>query len=275
MPILTRAAASRWVVITDLDGTLLDHDSYSLEPALPALARLAESGTALVLATSKTRAELGGIQRQLALGGPVIAENGALLALPAGWSGDAETLQRFSPPYPELLTLLGDLRRSHGFRFQGFHDLGPQEVAALTGLTPEAAEAACAREGSEPIRWQGSHESFEQFAARLAEHDLKLLRGGRFHHVIGAGADKARALHAVLAALRAHGWRGRSIVLGDAPNDHGMLCAADIPVIVRNPHAAPMPPIENPHLIRTASAGPAGWREAIEAILEDPREKFS
>src|SRR5262245_50293684 len=47
-----------WLVFTDLDGTLLDADTYSYEAASPALERLRERGTPLVMVTSKTRAEV-------------------------------------------------------------------------------------------------------------------------------------------------------------------------------------------------------------------------
>ncbi len=268
---LERAVVSDWVVISDLDGTLLDHDTYSFSAARPALARLARSGIPLVLATSKTLAEVKAIRALLAVEGPVIAENGALVEFPASWTRGARTLQRFSPAYPDLVALLATLKEQHGFNFPGFHDLGPQGVAELTGLTPEQASLACEREGSEPILWQDSPEALQTFTRLLADRRLKLLQGGRFQHVVGIEADKARAVESILAILMAAGWRGRSIALGDAPNDHGMLCAADIPIIVRNPHAARMPPIPSPRLLRTAHTGPEGWREAIEAILESPQ----
>ena len=37
------------LVFTDLDGTLLDHDDYGFEPALPALHRLAAAQVPLVI----------------------------------------------------------------------------------------------------------------------------------------------------------------------------------------------------------------------------------
>jgi len=46
------------VVFTDLDGTLLDEETYSWEAAEPALAMLRERGIPWVMVTSKTRAEV-------------------------------------------------------------------------------------------------------------------------------------------------------------------------------------------------------------------------
>jgi HAD superfamily hydrolase (TIGR01484 family) len=49
---------SSLLVFTDLDGTLLDHHTYSFEPALPALNSLKEKNIPLIICTSKTRAEI-------------------------------------------------------------------------------------------------------------------------------------------------------------------------------------------------------------------------
>ena len=47
-----------FVVFSDLDGTLLDHSTYSWKAAAPALAALRDRGIPLILASSKTSAEI-------------------------------------------------------------------------------------------------------------------------------------------------------------------------------------------------------------------------
>lgn len=46
------------IVFTDLDGSLLDHETYGYEPALPALERLQRNGVPIVPVTSKTLEEI-------------------------------------------------------------------------------------------------------------------------------------------------------------------------------------------------------------------------
>ena len=53
------------LVFSDLDGTLLDHATYSFEPARPALDRLRNLGIPLILTTSKTAAEVAGLHAAL------------------------------------------------------------------------------------------------------------------------------------------------------------------------------------------------------------------
>jgi mannosyl-3-phosphoglycerate phosphatase len=273
--------SAAWLVLTDLDGTLLDHHDYSTGPARPALRRLAALGVPVILASSKTRAELAAISAKLQLNAPIIAENGALVAIPPGWPGDAhddppgppgppspsDTLQHRSLPYPELHALLDRLRRDQRLKFTGFGDLDAAGIAALTGLALSQARLAGRREASEPILWQDSDAALQDFGHQLADHGLRLLRGGRFLHVLGHHADKALAATDLISGLRGLGWRGRSIALGDAPNDHGLLSLADYPVVVRNPASPAMPAIDNPRLLHTRLPGPAGWREAIDHIL--------
>ena len=81
------------VIFTDLDGTLLDAADYSYAEAQPALGQVAESGTPLVLCSSKTRAELEVYRKRLANAHPFISENGGGIFIPIGYfsvSIDAE-----------------------------------------------------------------------------------------------------------------------------------------------------------------------------------------
>jgi len=280
---LSEAIHSDWLVFTDLDGTLLDHHSYSAEPARASLERLRAAGIPVILTTSKTFAELGQLMLELGINGPAISENGACIHLPAGWSDDATVptaatpgakglesqILRFSPPYSEIIKELNALRDWHRYQFTGFNDLSDQQVAEMTGLSPAQAHLARRRDGSEPLLWQGDQYTREQFQAELPAKGLKTLQGGRFLHVIGEQADKALALSALVDQFRERGWQGRTLALGDAPNDHGMLSVVDQPVIIHNPDAALMPRIANLRLYRSRQTGPEGWREAIDRLIPE------
>ena len=56
-----------FVIFTDLDGTLLDHASYSYAPAEPALALLHKLEIPLILASSKTAFEIAPLREELDL----------------------------------------------------------------------------------------------------------------------------------------------------------------------------------------------------------------
>jgi mannosyl-3-phosphoglycerate phosphatase len=266
----------RLLVFTDLDGTLLDHEGYGWEPARPALERLRAGGHLVVPATSKTLAETGVLQRVLGIPGPAIVENGAVLGLPPELAptdgldpAGVWQVRRFSPPYDTVVGMLADLRRTRGYRFRGFADLSEREVADLTGLTLDEATAARRRDGSEPIRWEDRPERLADLDRDLAGLRLRRLTGGRFHHVLGSGADKAMAMSELRRLLAAAGHLfSLTVALGDGPNDVEMLAAADRAVLVANPKAPDFDTGRITGLIRTRAPGPAGWAEAVHALLD-------
>ncbi len=64
------------IIFTDLDGTLLDHDTYAWKEAEPALDLCKTLKVPVILASSKTRAEMETIRREMSISDPFIAENG-------------------------------------------------------------------------------------------------------------------------------------------------------------------------------------------------------
>lgn len=257
-------------VFTDLDGTLLDHDTYSFEAALPALAALKERSIPLILASSKTEAEMRPIASALRLETPMIVENGAGIAGIDAQQGEGDSVHERIRAVLSTLPLA-----SH---FTGFADWSVEEVAHKTGLSPEKAALARLRRFSEPGLWDGSEEERNVFAGQLAAHGLTAVQGGRFLTIMPP-VSKAEAMRRVAARLcESQASPVFTVALGDAPNDLAMLKAADLGVIVANPHHAPLPVTERErsgHILRSRLPGPAGWNEAILTFLaREGREDF-
>lgn len=275
-----------FVVFTDLDGTLLDHHDYSWSAARPALERLRRLGIPLVLASSKTRAEMVALRAELGLGDPFVVENGAAVYVPRGYfepggdggasqddgnqddSSRGETLEVeiLGQGRSEMLDTLHRLRRELGLRFEGFADFGVEGIVRHTDLAPEAARAASERDGTEPILWLDDA-SPDVLADALRPHGLQLVRGGRFFHVMGP-VDKGRAVRTLLTRWRRLHPDIRAIALGDSDNDIEMLRAVDFPVVIPRAQGAPLDPGPLPNLLRPAAPGPVGWGQAIERLLE-------
>ncbi|WP_212524259.1 HAD-IIB family hydrolase [Actibacterium sp. MT2.3-13A] len=247
------------IVFTDLDGTLLDHDSYSPAAAAPALARLRAAGVPLVLASSKTAAEIAPLRDALGFADvPAIVENGAGLLEP----GESATAGgRYEALRAALDTLPADLRAG----FAGFGDWGPDGIAEHTGLSPEEAARAARRQFSEPGLWTGGAAEKARFLDALAARGITAREGGRFL-TLSFGGTKAARMEEILARY-GHPF---SVALGDAPNDVEMLERADLGIVVANPRRAPLPPLggeEEGRIRRTTLAGPAGWNEAILQVM--------
>ncbi len=266
-------ARRRILVFSDLDGTLLD-EQYRHEAAADALARLRAEAVPVVLATSKTLAELRAVRTAIGLGDPVIFENGAGIAVPEGYfqgrRGGPLVVEHFGPGYAELRRILGELRARHRFPFRGFGDMSTKEVARRTGLDELAARRARERTGSEPGVWEGSEAIRQDFVHALADEGLRAVRGGRFLHVMPA-VDKAVAMRTLVERWRATDPEAEFLVVaaGDSPNDRDMLEAADVAVVIRRPDGSWMPLKRRSGVLRAPEAGPAGWQACLLRILAD------
>lgn len=262
------------LVVTDLDGSLLDHHSYDFSPATPWLAQLKKMRVPVIPVTSKTRAELLPLREALGLTGtPFIAENGAVIGLPPGWcharldrpgSGrDGVVIKYPGVDVGFIRARLKVWRERLNIRFTRIDELSVGEVMELTGLDEVRAQDARQREGSEPIIWQDSEAALATFRDSLEGDGLQLTQGGRFWHVMGRSADKGSAVEWLVKRFTA--LRGRpplSLGLGDGPNDITMLEAVDQAVVIRGCHDLAVEP-RNASLYRTEATGPTGWAEGV------------
>jgi mannosyl-3-phosphoglycerate phosphatase len=252
------------IVFTDLDGTLLDHETYAWEAARAAIDRLRERGIPWIFVTSKTRAETEHWRRLLGNEHPYVVENGAAAWWPPGYfPGEAGSALVWGLPYAEVLSGLAAAARQVNCRIRGFHQMSHEEVAAACNLPLDLAVLARQREFDEPFELLDATAEAPLEAA-LARHGLRLSRGGRFYHASGP-ADKAGAVLALKQLYEKHRGPVTAIGLGDALNDLEMLRVVDRPVIVRSAQSARLAR-ELPHALLTEQPGPAGWNHAILAL---------
>ena len=262
------------IVFTDLDATLLDHETYDWRPAKPALERLRAEGSPVVLCTSKTSAEVEMLWREIGLEAPFIVENGGGVFLPpafhqAGQRVDAVQADfqvlNLGAPYAELRDCLKT--DGHPLGARGFGDMSAEEVAATTGLDLADAERARQRSFTEPFLLD--HESkLPELKAAAQTRGLTVTRGGRFFHLLGADQDKGRAVERVAALIDP---QAGTFGLGDSPNDRGMLEAVDIAIIVPHPGRTPLS-LSRQDVVHAPAPGPVGWNAAVLSLLDAQAE---
>ncbi len=258
----------QFLVFSDLDATLLDHHTYSFEAAKPALTKLQSHDIPLILNSSKTQPEMNKIRAALDNQHPFIIENGAALMIPPHYFAhvDDEVIN-FSTTYATILDTLSDLR-AQGFKFRNFDVLSAKEVSALTKLSEEGAQMAKQRFGSEPLVWDDTAENLQLFSQAIHAQQLKLIKGGRFYHVIGE-FDKGLAIQKA-RVLFEEKYPNKELVtigLGDSPNDLPMLETVDIAIVIKSGRSAEMQ-LNNPRAIFSTEEGPVGWNTEMLTLLK-------
>jgi len=266
------------VVFTDLDGTLLDHRTYSFEEASPALDRIRLAGVPLVLCSSKTRPEIECVRRQLNSLHPFIAENGAAVYIPPRYfpfavagarAREGYLVLECGRPYREVVALLHRTAARLNVAVVGFSDMSVAEVAEACGLPLAEARLARAREYDEPFCVvAGGSAARARLCRGLRRVGIRCVAGGRFDHATGS-ADKGTSVARLIVLYRRVDRRVLTVGLGDSLNDLPLLSKVDLPVIVRNPAARSTAQLRGalPAARVTRGAGPAGWAEAVNGIL--------
>lgn len=273
-------ADKKYLIFTDLDGSLLDHFDYSFEAANDTLQALRQAHIPVICCTSKTSAELIALREVLANEHPFIVENGAAVYIPEGYftrplhPGSAS--HRMQEGYDRYAfvrgrhhwqQLIAEQRPHFGEQFTTFQQLGTEGIAESTGLDIGAATLANLREFGEPVLWTGDETDRQKFIESLSCAGAKVLQGGRFMHISGE-CDKGSALNWLVAAYQEeYGGPVTSIAAGDSDNDVAMLEAADRSIIIRSPVHEPPAIDRTDDIFITVEEGPAGWAEGINRII--------
>lgn len=266
-----------FLIFSDLDDTLLDHDNYEWEKAKPALEYCIKSEVPVILVSSKTRAEIEVIHRTMKLSSPFISENGGGIFFPEGAfpelpdkavpvSGDFYRLT-LGTAYNELTGCLSEIESETGIRVKGFSQMTQEEVSKLTGLSLSESRLALMREFDEPfiiLEREGIDKAPLHDAA--SRRGLRISEGGRFFHLHGQN-DKGTAVKILVSLYENKYGLVFAIALGDSPNDFGMFEMVNQAVLVKSERSFPGIKDDFPGIIITDQNGPGGWNSAVLGLL--------
>lgn len=263
----------RLIIFSDLDGCLLNKHDYDWAPAASTLDRLRQQQVPVILNSSKTVAEMQQWVDELGLvGNSFISENGSVIYWGEFHRQDpsAGEIQVIGAAREFILATLDELKSS--FRFRSFAELGVAGVIRETQLSPQRAQQALQRQGTEPLVWDDSAERLLDFQSEIEARQLTLTKGGRFWHVAGR-TNKGKAMQIVAQRLSEANTNAmlpaeRTIIvaIGDSPIDQSMLDMADVPIGI--PTATGLGVRISPvRGIVPVQPGAAGWAEAVNQLL--------
>ena len=274
---------SKLVIFTDLDGTLLDKKTYKWNKALPAIKLCKENNIPIVIVSSKTRAEIECIHKDIALSDPFVSENGGGIFFPlhthtvpppeADPDNGFKKLS-FGLPYDILVKGLREIREESKINLIGFSDMDVETISRLTGLDTIKAKLAAKREYDEPFIIKESSFDINKLHKSAQKRGMTIIEGGRFFHLQGQNS-KGKAVRRLIQWYRKLKKNIFSVGLGDSPNDFSMLSQVDCPVLIRSQRTFPALNKQLPNLKITDETGPSGWNSAIIDILDSLEKKGS
>jgi len=267
------------IIFSDLDGTLLD-SSYSCEMALPALKLVSKGNIPLIICSSKTRAEIEVIRKDLGNNYPFVSENGGGIYIPKNnvkykmsnvknivEETDEYYVIKLGADYADLRKALNEIR-GEGFDVIGFGDMSAGEVAELTALKLSDAELAKKRDFDETFVFRGDEPSVKRLKQRINSMGFNYTQGEYFH--IMGNSDKGRAVNILKELYESDGLNVITAALGDSPNDIEMLNNVDHPFVVQKEDGSYNQQILNEvrNCVKVDGVGPEGWNKAVLELIE-------
>jgi mannosyl-3-phosphoglycerate phosphatase len=271
---------NRFVVFTDLDGTLLDHESYSVRLSVPALDLLQRRGCPVVPVSSKTSAEIRQWRRILFLNDPYVCENGCGIVIPkscftdlpaAGVDQGSEWRINLGMGIKEVRRHLLEIGNQTGVHYRGFEQMSDDEISCYTGLAGEELQMCRQREYDEPFIVNDEKEA-EKLRSMTGQRGLVLTKGGRFHHLTG-GCDKGKAVQILADLYRKESPDIMTVAIGDSHNDLPMFRVVDKGYLVGKPDGSHDLSVPEGAAKRIQAAGPKGFRVVVEEIMTVGRKR--
>ena len=264
------------IVFTDLDGTLLDHSTYSYSEAENALMSLRQKGIHLVLCSSKSRDEIKIYRDKLTNNEPFISENGGAIYIPEKYGLKCEfdktdsgfLVIEIGSEYKILKIAFEKIKRETGINVKSIADFTVDEIVKLTGLNREEACLAQKKEYSLPFIIDGNEEDVKNIKDAIQLSGFNYTEGARFAYLMG-GNDKGKAVNILIDIYRKNYPETKilTVGLGDSLNDLPMLEAVDKKFLVKKELGNYEERIKVDDLTYADGIGPIGWNKAILGLF--------
>jgi len=267
----------KFVIFSDLDGTLLDNETYSFKASTDALYLISSNNIPLVLCSSKTPKEIELYRNLLSNNSPFISENGGGIFVPKTYFSKEFDFHREVDGYKVidlgtsreiLASTLRSISKETGIQIRGFSDMTVKEIADLTGLDEDTAMLAMVREHSEPFIISEDEKYAGTIEDKITLKGYRHTRGGRFHHILGEN-DKGKAVMILSNLYKSELGDIKTVGLGDSLNDLPMLETVDTPILVQKPGGIYDPNIKLTNLIYANGIGPCGWNSSILKLFKN------
>jgi len=264
------------IIITDMDGCFIDHNTYSYEDSIEAFNKAIKSNAIIAFCSSKTLAEVEFYNKELNVNSPFIVENGSAIYIPKDFFEFEFEHQKETEEYKiielnvkhdETIKVLHKIRKELPFEFLIFSEMAPEEISEDCGLSIEAAKRAKMKLYADVVKIiDETLEKVEQFRKAVEKQGFNYTKGGRYHSLT-KGSDKGKASRMLLELYKKKYGSIVSIGLGDSLNDLPMLKEVDSAFLVARPDGSHID-TENLKVEKVDAIGPKGWSKVVNRVLE-------
>ncbi len=258
---------SKYWIVTDLDGTLMD-EKYDISPARKTLNLLAELDIPVIPCTSKTASEVRYFRKENGLLDPFIVENGAAV-YGCNENNSLEWELILGKSYKELRIILMKISQKVNYNLIPLNDLDDNQIYELTGLSDQGIRRALDRQWSVPFL-NPPDEIFENVKLICNSFNVHVFKGNRMSHLLSSKSHKGEAVNKLKEYL--NNKRVKIVALGDSQNDLPLLEYADISIVIpgkNGPNKYLQKGIDK-GLFKLANAPHAeGWSNSVEDVIHN------
>ncbi len=256
------------VIFTDLDGSLLDKNTFEFDEIEDYFRELISIGIIIIPNSSKTEAELSDFNNQYNLNLSFIAENGSSIHglnlihknLPkkiflSRTSDEIYNVynQKIPPKLKSKITFILNLKSN--------------EQREIFGLPLEKMNLAIKRNYSLPIKFNGIEIEKNEFIKIINDSGLTVQTGGRIMNICD-NVNKSKAMCKTIELINKEiDNEIISIGVGDNQNDIDMLKHSDYPCLVKN-NSFDSALVNIDNLIKSSEPSPKGWADVIKTAIQ-------
>ena len=254
------------LIFTDLDGSLLDRDTFKFDEIKDYIRQLISKGIFIIPNTSKTEKEILEFNSDLGSSLPFISENGSSI----------NGLNLLNKDLPQELILsrekeilLEIFKKTVSPNLQNkckwLSEMDTRNQSLILGLEHKKLKMALDRKFTLPFIFNGNKNQKKELSKIIKNKGLFLQEGGRVIHLTDR-VNKAKALKVFVRFFKKNNKNVKTIAVGDNYNDLDMLKTSDFPCLVFNDKfTLDEIPINN--LITTNKPSPEGWADVIKMAL--------
>ena len=256
------------LIFTDLDGTLLNRDTFNFDSIKTFLNELKNKNIIIIPNSSKTEDEIIEFNNEANFKFPFISENGSII----------HNLNFLSDEFPDKIILAKNVYEIQNIfdkninqdlkaKCKVISSLTKSEQIQIFGLPENKLKNVFKRTCTIPIKFVGNNEEKLLLKNMLSEIGLDLKDGGRILN-LGDRINKADAMKKIIIMLQQKfKSKPKTIAVGDNHNDLEMLKNSDIPCLVKN-NKFINKDLQIKNLIISKQTAPEGWVEIVKLALE-------